>query len=108
MVYLPPQALPPACSRRSCIALTMVWVWVREEPVRGRLDTILRVAPPPPPAAPQAERARLAITSTESKAKKRLFIFLTPPKYLGEFDFPQIAGTTISGQCLLCRHHLLM
>jgi hypothetical protein len=77
MVYLPPQALELTWSRRNCMAFTMVWVWVNEEPVMGRLETIFKVvvaaAPPPPP---QAARAMLAITSNESTANKRLDIFL--------------------------------
>jgi len=37
---------------------------------------------------PQAASIMLARTNTDSKASKRLFIFLTPPKLLGEFQHP--------------------
>jgi protein TonB len=62
------------------LVLIVVPLIFTEQIEGARLTSFLVAPPPPPPAAPQAERAMLAITSTESKAKKRLFIFLTPPK----------------------------
>src|SRR5512138_1447943 len=42
-LYFPPHAWLLACARRSCSALTMVCVWVRDAPVIGRLETIFNV-----------------------------------------------------------------
>jgi hypothetical protein len=64
------------------MAFTMVWVCVKEAPVMGRLETIFKVVDAPPPPPPQAARAMLAITSTESTAKKRLDIFLLLQNYV--------------------------
>src|SRR5258706_15860992 len=92
-VYLPPQAVELSWSRRNCMAFTMVWVWVREEPVIGRDDTIFNVpmaagaavaagaeviagAEVGVAAGAQAPIARLATMSTASKVSKRLFIIL--------------------------------
>src|SRR5512143_841034 len=44
-LYLPPQAWLLAWARRSCSALTIVCVWVRDAPVIGRLETIFKVPP---------------------------------------------------------------
>jgi len=44
----------------------------------------------------------LAITNTDSKASKRLFIFLTPPKVLlSDFRIPRICGDMFCQQTML-------
>jgi hypothetical protein len=81
----------------------MVWVWVREAPVIGRLETILRVAPPPPPAPPQAANSILEATNMEIKTRKRLDISYSSKKF-GESlarhrqDCLQTGNTTYSRQ----------
>src|SRR5437867_340932 len=65
----------------------MVLVCVSDEPVIGRLETILSV-PPPAAAPPQAASAMLAIMTTEKTDSN--FFDISPPKLMGLASYVDI------------------